>query len=1009
MRVTNQYIARALINQINSSNTSMNKQYNKISSNRQYLKISDNPTNNALAMEYHNSMNERKQYVTNIESATDWYKNSDTSLTQIESIVQRCRELAVEAANGTWEKTDYTAMAAEVNEMINALSDIANTHVGEEYIFAGAQTDTKPITVSNAAQSGMNTSIVNMLGEILEDVNVQNPTTVSYAGGDYRLISQIDTSTTIDKSITGLEMFFGHTSVTQGPTYTTDIPPLEESTPLNALNGGKGVQLGIMMVTDHAGVTHEIDLKGAKTLADVIYMINETGNFEAGIDEVPSETAVSLGLYRTAGNAKTLLGLSLGPLHNGQPYAQTTRLSDLNHGEGIVGGYLNINTSDGRNFRVDVSGCEYISDVCDRINATNGGGTLNSYFDLENQRFVVEDLTGGNGDFSITSTKNQLYIKDTGSHTAEDLGLLKNIGSGNRIIADYQQDTDSISSPLRNLNNGEGIDEGYFVITNHAGDEFKVDVTRAVTQKDVVDAINLASDGTVVASYDDVSNRIIIDDASVGTNDFKIEEFHGNNPLTISDTTSVAKNLGLLKSTNGNSISGVPLKDAGNFTATSATLLTDLNPPVTAGQIVIKSGNKAEGETVDLSNCLTLGDVVDAINGSAGYQAALEADGSLVVYDPLAPLGTGLTVEEVSNVARDLGFVNGSTHISTEHVAGAPITVGSLPTLQCGEDLDPQVTGATMLRDLNNGNGVSLGTIRIVDKAGRAANIDLRDCQTVQDVLDKINDPNNGIYVEATINDDNNGIAITDQNHGAPGRLRIMDTDSNCAQTLGISGITHDLTFKGSDLDPALTADTPLSCLKSGIPTGKIFVQSGSYSTELDLSGCKTVGDVIDKLSNSDYNLGLQAWIDDDGKHLNLTNTDGLPYIKITDLDNSGMSEQLGFSNSSGLFSTLIDLRDNMLREDVSAISNVSLKLIDVDLKRILELHTEVGARTNRVSYTKEKHESLVLNIKEMLGNVEELDMVEAIIQMTEMETAYQGALQVGSRIMQQSLLDFLR
>ena len=203
MRVTNQYIARALINQINSSNTSMNKQYNKISSNRQYLKISDNPTNNALAMEYHNSMNERKQYVTKIESATDWYKNSDTSLTQIESIVQRCRELAVEAANGTWEKTDYTAMAAEVNEMIKALSDIANTHVGEEYIFAGAQTDTKPITVSNAAQSGMNTSIVNMLGEILEDVNAQNPATVSYAGGDYRLISQIDTSTTIDKSITG--------------------------------------------------------------------------------------------------------------------------------------------------------------------------------------------------------------------------------------------------------------------------------------------------------------------------------------------------------------------------------------------------------------------------------------------------------------------------------------------------------------------------------------------------------------------------------------------------------------------------------------------------------------------------------------------------------------------------------------------------------------------------------------------------------------------------------------
>ena len=1009
MRVTNQFISRALINQINSSNTSMNKQYNKISSNRQYLTTSENPTNNALAMEYHNSVNERKQYVRNIESATDWYSNSDASLTEIESIIQRCRELAVQGANGTWEETDFNAMASEVNEMIKALSDIANTHVGEEYIFAGAQTNIEPITLKNGSVSGMNTSIVNMLGEVLDDVNAQNPTTVQYSGGDYRLISQIDSSTTIDRSITGLEMFFSHSSVTQGPTFTTDIPPLETSTPLNTLNGGKGVQLGVMVVTDHAGIKHDIDLNGAKTLDDVIYMIGETGNFEAGIDEVPSETAVSLGLFRTAGNSKTLNGLSLGPLYNGLPYAETTRLSELNNGEGIVGGYLNVNTSDGRNFRVDLSGCEYISDVCDALNAVNGGGALNSYFDLENQRFVVQDLTGGNGDFSINSTKNQLYIRDIGSHTAEDLGLLKNAAGGNRIIADYQQNADSVSSPLIYLNNGEGVDVGYFVITNHAGDEFVVDVTHAVTQQDVIDAINAASDGTVVASYNDASNRIIIDDGSTGTSDFKVEEFRGTNPLTVSDTTSIAKNLGLLKSTNGNSIAGTPLKDSSNAVATSSTLLTDLNPPVEAGTIVIKSGNKKEGELIDLSNCITLGDVVNTISLSAGYEAALDINGSITVYDPMAPVGTGLTIEEVSNVARDLGFVNGATQLSTEVIAGAPITVGKLPTLQCGLDLDPQVTGATMLRDLNNGFGVTLGTIRIVDKAGQAANIDLRGCETVQDVLDKINDPNNGIYIEASINADGNGIAITDKNHGAPGRLRITDTDSDCAKTLGISGTTYDLTYSGSDLDPSLTENTPLSSLRGGIPTGKVFVQSGSYSTEIDLSECKTLGDVIDKLSNTDYNLGLQAWIDGDGKHLNLTNTDGLPFIKITDMDRSGMSEELGLCNSSGIFSTLIDLRDNLLRGDVSAISNVSLMQIDVDLKQILELHTEVGAKTNRVSYTKEKHENLILNIKEMLGNVEELDMVEAIIQMTEMETAYQGALQVGSRIMQLSLLDFLR
>ena len=72
-------------------------------------------------------------------------------------------------------------------------------------------------------------------------------------------------------------------------------------------------------------------------------------------------------------------------------------------------------------------------------------------------------------------------------------------------------------------------------------------------------------------------------------------------------------------------------------------------------------------------------------------------------------------------------------------------------------------------------------------------------------------------------------------------------------------------------------------------------------------------------------------------------------------------------------------------------------------------MHTEVGARTNRVTYTKEKHENITLNLKETLSRVEDIDMVEAIIQMTEMETAYQASLQVGAKIMQLSLLDFLR
>jgi flagellar hook-associated protein 3 FlgL len=109
------------------------------------------------------------------------------------------------------------------------------------------------------------------------------------------------------------------------------------------------------------------------------------------------------------------------------------------------------------------------------------------------------------------------------------------------------------------------------------------------------------------------------------------------------------------------------------------------------------------------------------------------------------------------------------------------------------------------------------------------------------------------------------------------------------------------------------------------------------------------------------------------------------------------------------MFSNILDLRDNLLRNDPDAISFESLKKLDEDLERVLKLHAEVGAKYNRVDAAKEKQENLTLNLKEMLSSVEDIDMAEAITRMTELETAYQAALQTGSRVLQTTLLDFLR
>ncbi len=1011
MRVTNQYIVNSFINQINRNNSALSSMQIKVSSGKKYIKASENPVDNALAMQHKTEVFEGTQYKKNIEHTQDWYNNIDASLTTMESTLQRIRELAVQGANDTLVQEDRDAIAEELDQLVGMLVDVGNTSVAGEYIFSGHDVDKRPFEILDGQTPGkMNGMVTFSLGDVRDKINLNNPLEIAYYGDDKRMTTEIERGSIIEKSISGQELFFGTDQIVPTPDFTYTLPPLEESLYLTMLNNGRGVQDGIMVVTDHNGVDHKIDISPAHRLDDVIGIINATGSFEAGIEEVPSDTASALGLYRNAGESNTLIGIS-----DPKMLSEFTNLSDLNNGLGVADGYLNINTRDGRNFRVDITGANTVGDVLTRINALEGGTVLKATFDMIHKRIDIKDTTGGAGNLSIQSTKSQLYLKDLDPHVAQDLGLLQNVGGGNVMFSDYDSDLESEATPFQFLNGGKGIEAGYVDITGHDGVVSRIDLTTANTPQDVVDAINAQAGGNQTAAFDPNSKRIQITDNTVGANDFKIEEVFGTNDLSVREITTVVKSLGLLKSAQGNAIVGDIIAPG----QPASTLLSTLTPPPERGFLVLRGADDVPVE-VDLTGANTIQDVVDGINNTGKFEASWDSvNGKFLVSDPGAASGEyGIRIEEKTNAARDLGFITGSANYAQKELTGAPIAVKALPTLTGGLDLDPAVTKETELEALNSSrtfnSGVNLGYIRITDKAGHFQAIDLRGCKTVGDVMDKINDPANGLYVEARINKDQNGLEIVDKNNGAPGKLQIIDIDSTSAADLGILGNTVDTNIVGKDIDPGLRSSTPVSALNvnnGGVPLGKVYIQSGDFSGEIDLSGCKTVGEMLDKLSNSDNRFNLQAWVSEDGSKINLTNTKGQPYIKVRDMggDQPNTASSLGLGSSPSMFSNILDLRDNLLRNDPDAISFESLKKLDEDLERVLKLHAEVGAKYNRVDAAKEKQENLTLNLKEMLSSVEDIDMAEAITRMTELETAYQAALQTGSRVLQTTLLDFLR
>lgn len=1127
-RITNQWIINSFLRTINKNYTNLSKTQIQISSGKQIQLPSDNPVNSSLILARRTELFEGYQYIKNISRTTEWLDNTDSALTQLETALQRARELAVQGANDTLTQVDRDAIAKEIEQLIDHILNIANTNVAGEFIFAGTNTKTKPFEKLYGKDSNFMRSVVSYsTGEIRKDINLSNILDVIYSGNNIKTKIEIEKGATITRNVTGLELFFANTTTSSTPKFDYLTPPLYENLPLDILNNGKGVQKGLIILTDGRGIQHKIDLTSVHRLEDVIYQINKSELFEAGIEQIPSNTALNLGIYKNVGQNNIIIGLSDPAMDS-----ENVPLSSLNNGMGVELGYISINTRDGKNYRVDISNAKTIKDVINLINQIGGGGIVEAKYDQIHRRLEIIDKTGGKGEFSIQSYRNQLYIKELPARTARDLGIYKDVWVDDTIVSNFDPAVVDQETPLSLLNKGRGVAPGYISISGRDGKSIIVDLREAKTISDVINAINIQTNGRQYAYFDNATKRLVIKDntAPISGAHFKIEEVDGlkntakdlgiwqdagvtntiygisdpqmaslNTPLsslnggrgvylgiinikgrdgintkvdlsnantiedviniinnttngrqiasfdsvnkrlviidnttpkqfetftitaiagketiTIRENSTVAKRLGILGSTVGSTLVGETILPP-NLTISSN--LSDIIPPPDLGSIVIK-GPDEKPLVIDLSSAKTIQDVINKINQTEAYNATFdEINSRFVIKSNLAI--NGITIEEQTNTARDLGFILGATTIVKENkIVSRPIIIDSMPTLIGGVDLDPALELDTELSSLNTsriGNtGVNLGRIRITDRAGNFATIDLRGCKTIADVLNKINDPANGLYIEAKINETRNGIDIIDKNRGAFGRLEVIDIDSTTAVDLGINGWTLDNTLYGKDLDPGLTTTTKISSLRineGGIKLGKIFVQSGEFSGEIDLSNVTTVGDLLDKISTSDSRFNIVAWINADKKRINISNTKNQPYIKVQEIEigDSNIASGLGLAATRGIFRNLIDLRDNLLRNDSYAITNQSLKFIQEDIERVLKFHAEVGVKTNRANLTKEKLENFNLNINKLLDSVENIDIAEAITKLTNLETAFRAALQSGARIMQITLLDFLK
>lgn len=227
---------------------------------------------------------------------------------------------------------------------------------------------------------------------------------------------------------------------------------------------------------------------------------------------------------------------------------------------------------------------------------------------------------------------------------------------------------------------------------------------------------------------------------------------------------------------------------------------------------------------------------------------------------------------------------------------------GGTLSVRLGGHINP---GAS-LADLNGGLGVARGKIKITDRSGESAIIDLRFAQTIDDVLTAINQSDD-ISIAASAAGDR--IVLQDSSGGS-GNLRVEESaDGSTAADLGLGGINvavseatgQDLVRLFPEFGLQQLRDGSGLSLRSELPELSINFRDGT-SLDVDLdppdTQSTTLGDLLDQLNAADP-ARLQASISADGKRIVLADlTTGSDSFTVASALGGSVAEELGIAGS---------------------------------------------------------------------------------------------------------------
>lgn len=190
--------------------------------------------------------------------------------------------------------------------------------------------------------------------------------------------------------------------------------------------------------------------------------------------------------------------------------------------------------------------------------------------------------------------------------------------------------------------------------------------------------------------------------------------------------------------------------------------------------------------------------------------------------------------------------------------------------------------------------------------------------------------------------------------------------------------------FAGSSVD-----DAPITVIEN--PDGTVKLEFSKDKNGQTIPNTDDLKADISSGINIDYNISV-------GEILNIKDGNGNTVNLLDEIN-----------NLSTLMNDIANGDEQTAAKAKETLLNDTKGKIDTLFDHVVNERTSLGVRVSTAEKIKELNDEDILNIQDVLSKTQDTDVVEKFIELKSAEMIYQASIQVGAKLIQPTILDYIR